>query len=518
MTMTMKKHIFGLLLIATAFGACNKSDIDRDFAYDHNQIEDDNLKVYKDTTGVEYFAASKYLVINRKENRVYYYLKQAGLLEIAPVILPEGDNTVQQEFSAALKASFIPVINENTWVGNPHAVRLDNGNILLAAERRVNERLANSYSDNIFVVRNQEKQNLSVENFARYAPYGNNLINTSLPMMAKNSDGVIVVKTKGMLVSEDDGASWTHYPHAFDAINNSGKYFINIGGSLAALPNGEFIVATDHSRNMGDPEMKPITPSRILRLDPESGTSEVYAENWVPKYRRSEKIWMELTSLSGITFYDPVALGYTGAPEGAIVGFGLEKNKVFTILVLPDENGNIEDMPSLDDYANTVVDDPETEEIESDLSYVFDYKSNFYIFSTNIVGTALRHSGVGLIYNPMTNRFELIHSSPYNMDLWSIDADALFDPATAWSPETFYKMPWIKETDLIIRDISLRGYGMYPLTSYVDNTAQKIHTFFDAGDEYPGRSGVFEMIRTLNTPVLVDSLAKRRKIANGQRY
>ncbi len=514
--MTMKKHIFGLLLIATAFGACNKSDIDRDFAYDHNEMTGDTLTVYKDTTGVEYFAANKYLIVNRKENRVYYYLKQAGLLEIVPVILPEGDNTVQQEFSAALKASFIPVINDNTWVGHPHGVMLENGNILLAAERRVNERLANAYSDNIFVTRNNAKQNLSVENFARYAPYGNNLINTSYPMIAKNNEGVIVVKAKGMMVSEDDGASWTHYPNAFNAINNSGKTFITIGGALAALPTGEFVVATDHSRNLGDPEMQPVTPSRIIQLDPETGAASIMVENWLPKYRRSEKIWLELTSFSGITFYDPVALGYTGAPEGAIIGFGLEKNKVFTLLFLPGEDGRVENMPALTDYANTYIDDPETD--LDDNNYTFDYQSDIYLFSTNIIGTALRHSGVGLIYNPMTNRFELIHSTPYTLDLWSIDAESLFDPATAWNPETFYKMPWVKETDLVIRDISLRGYGMYPLTSYVDTQNQKIHTFFDAGDEYPGRSGVFEMIRTLNTPVLVDSLAKRRKIANGQRY
>ena len=506
----MKKHtIFCLFIIAVLFGSCNGSDLDYKFEDDHNKIEDPNLIAQKDTVGVDYFSGNKYLLLSRKENRVLYYLKQSNLLEIKPVLLPEGDNTATEYFTDDLIKTFTPIENDNRWIGNPFALYLGNNKLLMTVERRVDERANNSYSDNMFVTF-QGSNIVKTENFAKYAPYGNPLVNPNglVPMMATDGAGTILTLGKGLLASKNNGSSWTHYPEIFNDLNAlNNPPLVGVGANISYIPSMGFILASNQLRIPADPALKPGQPSRILKITPE-GDASIYLNNWIPRYRRSERVWSEVNTLTNIIFYDPVKLGYNGAPQGAIVGFGQDKTNVYTIVILPDSNGDIE-LPNMNDYANTSLDED---------VYEFDYKSNIYLFATEIITSSSRASGINMIYNSTNGRFEIMQSSPYGIYLWSMPAADLFVPENGWDYHKFYRMPWVKDCDMLVRSATFRSYGCHPVTSYVNEDTNTIHTFLDAGNEYPARSGIFELIRTTNTKRMVDSLEKRRKIANGQPF
>jgi hypothetical protein len=138
--------------------------------------------------------------------------------------------------------------------------------------------------------------------------------------------------------------------------------------------------------------------------------------------------------------------------------------------------------------------------------FVYNYKPGdtfdsirFNIALTNITtGSQIRQSPIEINYNPVTKRFEVLNAAPYTLDLWSISTDDLL----ASKVNRINIATWTLEATLLNRAVSVRGQGLYPVSSIIDETNNTQTIYFYAGQEYPARSGIFELKRTLNTPIL----------------
>jgi hypothetical protein len=103
----------------------------------------------------------------------------------------------------------------------------------------------------------------------------------------------------------------------------------------------------------------------------------------------------------------------------------------------------------------------------------------------------------------------MIHSSPYLLDIWSIaPSDLLSNKLTPLGSDSVAM--WRQDAVLIDRDVSVLAQGMYPVSTIIDVTANTQTIYLQAGLEYPARSGIFELTRTLNTDKLSTFITQYR--------
>src|SRR3989304_1501373 len=209
----MKNIILYIFLITLGIVACNKDDTEIDEGVPgFNHITDTSSKINRDTTGIHPFLGQKYIITSRKEQRMLYYARESGIYSLHAIALPESDNSSKDLLPEEIQNVFFDADLENYFFGYASAIEV-NGKTLVVAERRSSEKFVNRKSDGFFLTKNAEGL-WEQTDFAKFAPYGNEFLN-SRPMIGKTEAGKIVVKGRGLLISNGDFETWTHYPHAF---------------------------------------------------------------------------------------------------------------------------------------------------------------------------------------------------------------------------------------------------------------------------------------------------------------
>ncbi len=464
-------HIIYAIMLVLACWACNKSEIE-DLPDDLNKLNQEGDTGLVDTIGVNPLIGDKYLVVSRKEQRLLYYALESKMFSVKAIALPECDNTDLKNIPDSIAEVFMDCSQGNYFYGYPSALEI-NGKVLVVAERRESEKFVNSRSDNFMLTKNSLNK-WEQTDFFKYAPYGYELISPA-PMIGKSSSGQVVVKGKGLLVSNGDFESWKHYPHAFDSLLDMdfvdhGPMFTNSSKFGMFFGTGQYIDKVDQHYGM------------LIKVDPDNGTAMIAKEKWLPQVQRFDGTYRDFPEIHTPTFYS-VEHDNLSENIGDIVGFGIYKDAVY--------------------------------------QFIYNYKPGdtfdsirFVYAKTSVVGSANRHSPVGVIYNPVTKRIEMIHSSPYYLEIYSISpADLFSNKVNAYDVAV-----WKKEAILINRDVSVRGQGMFPVSSVIDESKKEQKIYIFAGDEYPARAGLFEITRTLETNKLSEFIERRRNILAQQPF
>jgi hypothetical protein len=448
--------IFGLL-------SCSKTDIE-ELPNELNNLNPDGTSKLSDTMGVHRFLGEKYLVLSTREQKLLYYALENEILSYKAIAIPEEDNINILKLPDSITGAIKDCDQGNFFYGYPSVIE-SGGKLMVVGERRESEKFVNSKSDNIMLIENEDRT-WELTDFFKYAPYGNEFLG-SIPMSGKTLDGKIVLKGKGLLVSEGDLGKWSHYPHAFDSVLNK-SYVDHSPVFTTSSVFGMFFGTGQY--------IDKITKkyAAILSVDPLNGAVKEVVENWAPQLRKWTGTYYDIPEFHNPVFYS-VEHNDLNGNKGDIVAFAINKDKVF--------------------------------------QFVYNYKQgdtfdsiSFTYSLTNITGSFSRHSPVGVEYNPVTERFEIIHSSPYYLEIYSMAPNDLLTSKL----NSYGLSEWKKEAVILNREVTVRGQGMYPVSSIIDEKegVQKIYIF--AGDEYPSRAGIFEVKRTLETGILSSFIESRR--------
>lgn len=476
-----KTNIIYLLLIISGLISCSKNEYTEIFPGENN-LDSVSSKLTIDTLGVHPFIGTKYLVLSRKEQRFLYYAKQNDIMTLKALALPECDNSSLDLYPEDIRKAIFDCDLRNYFYGYASALDV-NGKTLVIAERRASEKFTNSRSDNFFLTVDEELLSTDGDSiwqqtdFFKYAPYGNTMLN-SYPIMGKTETGKIVVKSNGLLISDGEFDNWVHYPHAFDSLLD--KDYEEHGPVITySSIFGLFFGTGQYFEQKIDKIID--NKGAIIAIDVDNGVAKEVIDSWVPQILKYGS-YIDIEELSTPVFYS-VEHSDLSDNIGDIISFGISSDKVY--------------------------------------QFVYNYKPGdtydsikFDIALTNIEGSLNRHSPVGINYNPVTKKFEIIHSSPYYLEIYSKSPEEVLSNEL----NKYGEAEWKLEALLLNRDVTVRGQGMHPVGNIIDveNGVQKIYIF--AGDEYPGRAGIFEITRLLDTEVLSEFIATRRQIISEQNY
>lgn len=525
-----------LMLFAGIYMISCKSDIEYDrLAGDKtNNIDTTTInEKAKDTVGVELFVSDKYLILDDKEKRFLYYSAKAGMLAINSVLLPESDNPALPPDSVSFNSSFenpsfvsacrlADVSDGNYFYGYTTASALNDTSVVLMGEKRVNEKYTNDYSDNFIITQKSESGKYVYNNVFRYAPYGVQYLYDTNPSVGTDGKQTIIGKTStGLIVGHYDVAAdtvfWDHYPKAFEALNDSNKagarYYQLAPPQIAYNSKFGFMMFMGSQLDLATTK-----PGYILSIDPSTGKITEALRDWAPKYTQGY-----LETGTGTLITDPIPLLsnviiYTfeddtfaadsmgGLPAGSMLMFGYNKDKIYQSYYRYKAGDKI-----------------------SDIKFALGYLAS-------VEGTTTKHSPVNIIINPYTKRIEMVHSTPYLMELYSMSVSDFVNTKLEAG-----RKKWTRECILLDRDISIRGTGMYPLGGIINmnrtpyssymSTVEKVdiqhdmplrpgvqRIFFCCGDEYPARVAVFELTRSLDTETFKIWVNNKRTYIDSQSY
>ncbi|MDD3160785.1 MAG: hypothetical protein PHX49_02510 [Bacteroidales bacterium] len=498
----------------------------------------------KDTVGIELFVSDKYLMLDNKEERFLYYSAKAGMLAVNSVLLPESDNPALPPDSLAFNASFenpgfvsacrlADVSDGNFFYGYTTASVLNDTSVVLMGEKRVNEKYTNDYSDNYVITQKTGSGKYVYNNVFRYAPYGVQYLYDTNPSVGTDGKQTIMAKTNtGLIVGHYDAVAdtvnWDHYPKAFEALNDSNKSgarFYQLTPPQIAY-NSKFGFMMFMGSQLDQATTK---PGYILSIDPSTGVITEALRDWAPKYTQgyissidSSLITDRIPLLSNViiyTFEDDTfaADSMGGLPAGSMLMFGYNKDKIYQSFYRYKAGDKISD-------------------IKFELGFL-----------ANVEGTTTKHSPVNIIINPYTQKIEMVHATPFLMELYSMSVADFVKPYATMVDSVMVsnlqagRKKWNRECILLDRDISIRGTGMYPLGGIINmqrtayssymSTVEKVaiepdmpvrpgvqRIFFCCGDEYPARVAVFELTRSLDTPTFATWVNNKRTYIEAQSY
>lgn len=448
---------------------------------DYNGLDPNDASIQHDTVGLHPFLGDKYFILTAKEQRLLYYAAQDGYYSFKPIALPESDNVSKEIYPEEIQRVMLDCDNNNLFFGYPTAIEID-GIPLVVAEKRVSENTVNEYSDGIFLSpSSQGSKDWQLTEFFKYASFGNSFMSIR-PMIAKTNNGKIVVKSNvGILVSDGDLESWAHYPMAFDDLNNNDKTYKYLGATMANSSKFGVFFGTGHVKMAGD-----TAKSAIFSVNPNNGEVTEVKSDWIPKLKKGS-VFSDIPEINGPVFYSVDKNQDTDLADydGYIVGFSVFKDKLYQFLYQYNEGDTWDDV-------------------------------EFSVSLTDIQGSLSRQSPVGIIYNPEVKRFEMMHSMPFELRLFSISVDSLLNNKL----DVYGRSNWKQETSLLQRNATVRAQGMHPVSSFIgeENGKKVQRVYIDMGDEYPGRSGIFLLTRTLDTPALSKYVARKRRFIAGQLY
>lgn len=407
--------------------------------------------------------------------------EQKGLIELAPVILPEGEN----------------LLGENHHLGWPVATMVDDTIIVIFNRTPSHwQKRKAQFSSSAVAVRSTDggktwSQQKDLRQFAKQPSEGvkiswGNAIGTA-------SDGTVyVVCPYGLFTSSDKGQTWQHIPEALTDKQLSGPGTI-AGPRIVEHPQYGLLVPCHHIKN--------------------DSTNNI-VDMWLRYSTDKGQTWKEVkTSLP--SFAKPVE-------PAALVW----KNSL--IILARCHGGSFEpetktwryvQMHSRDDWSGLQMQTELTNIRTSDVrespsvEYVPPWGNHFGPYSQDTPDIA---------FNPFTGRIEAVTTNRtgggqgkehihthMTLNLWSIDPEKLLAGSSQWQFEG---------TLLTRRGTSLHKQswdGMHPGGAVIDTKNGVQHIFVYLGYT-AGPSGIFRITRTLDTNKLSDWLKKKEKEKNSR--
>lgn len=405
------------------------------------------------------------------EPQVALLARASGLLEIAPVALPEGENLLGKNahfgwpVATGAGDAIIVVFHRQTGHGSRQENRPDPHTSRAVATRSLDGGRTWSRPADL-------RQFIRQPTAASRLDFGNSIITAS--------DGAVVTDTmEGVFRSADRGASWEHLPGAFGAGNR--------GPVLIEHPvHG--LVAFAHRKIPG------------AATAPYKLSSSVADEIWLRYSRDGGRTWRE-TKQDLPLFVKPVepaALFHNGslivlARCAAAESFE-PATRTWRYVQLWSKDGWLPLQAKLTNIR------------ASDVSHLPPYRSSHGPFSQDTVDVA---------FNPVTRRLEAVATNRngggagrehvhthMTLNLWSIDPAKLLAGDAEWRFEgTLLSRRGIMGT----RDVD----GMHPGAAVIDAQRGVQHLFIYLGFKQ-GPAGIFRLTRTLDTPKLSRFLRDRQ--------
>ncbi len=144
------------------------------------------------------YMANRYLKIDGKENRMLFMADSLGFMQVAEVVVPEGENFKSDSYNfgwpvATMTGSTIIVSTQRKMIPGQLDDNSGKGQLLITSHDA-----GETWSTPV------EVQNLQ--------PYGYRVGELSC---IGNFEGNIIQKGNGTMITEDQGANWNPYPRAF---------------------------------------------------------------------------------------------------------------------------------------------------------------------------------------------------------------------------------------------------------------------------------------------------------------
>ena len=391
--------------------------------------------------------AETYLHIDPSEVARLEQAQAAGLMEIAPVILPEGDN----------------IIEDNIHFGWPVAAMIDD-TIIVYTRRKLGHGLPNNSGSGPFYVRSTDGGQTwsGMIDINPLMPFGQSA--GAMATIGTTSDGKFVMAGKGTLVSDDLGATWTHYPTAFGGTSQIAD---NLGPNMLEHPEFGMMLFNGQADT---------TPNTYIRVSPNGG------QNW------QDVVWADSSTLPK----EPAAVVF----DNNILLISREFDPA-----MGGADGRYYNMSmSLYTYE------------EGDTAQDITFTTQRTNIRGNLWAGVWAHDTAGLNYNPVTGRIEMLDSHRYggglgetgeNQELlrstlnsWSIDPQDLLSGSTKWR----FDGTVMDRNDRQGGDGHLDG--LHPGSTVIDQASGMEHVFVYAGggniSDTP-ENGIFRISRTLDS-------------------
>jgi hypothetical protein len=407
--------------------------------------------------------------------------ERAGMLEIHPVVLPEGD---------LLKGN-------NGHFGWPVATRADEGIVVVFHRKPQHWGIeghslpGDEHTTRAAVTFSTDgcrtwSDPTAIERFAD-EPVEDCRLGFGNTIRTLPDGSVLVVTTYGVFRSEDCGRTWEHLQGAFGKTQLQGPR-TNNGPRLCFHPEWG-IIAPGHA-------VARANPGRYEKTTTEEGTPWIPPEIWLRYSREGGRTWserkQELPDFASCV--EPAMTNY----EGALVVIGRCHGRE-----------SFDPESRLWHYVQLVSPDGK-EPFEAELTT---------ITATDVEGREWHgpwaQDTVDVAYNPVSRRLEVVATNrngggPPNehavkgmsLNLWSIDPHALLGGSADWRFEGTLVQRLGRMTD---------GFdGMHPGGAVIDEAAGVQHIFCYAGfgsyrfvePDRRGIAGIFRITRTLNTAAL----------------
>ncbi|MCC6682444.1 MAG: hypothetical protein IT445_16210 [Phycisphaeraceae bacterium] len=412
-----------------------------------------------------------YLHIDAAERARLEHGQANGAIEIAPVILPEGDN----------------IIDGNIHFGWPVAAMVGDS-IVVSTRRKPGHGLPDNAGSGPFFVRSTDGGQTwsGMNDLKPLMPFG--IEPGGMSVIGSTSSGRMIIKFRGALISENGGESWTHYPTAFTNLSSDVHHF---GPTMIEHPAFGLMMFNGRA----------------------DGSDRAYI-----RYSQDEgEHWKETSWDTGLFLpKEPAAATW----DGNILLISREFNPDFG---LHPDNGYY--MLTQHLYRYKEGDTPADIKFETLRTNI---AGNPWNGATGDPSPgAWAHDTADVIFNPITGRIELLDShrrggagantgtepglALSTLNLWSIDPQDLLDGSTNWQ----------FETTLLERDDFWNMNhldGLHPGGSVIDLEHGVQHIFVYAGggnNSDTPENGIFRITRSLHTASLAPAFKNHMGDVNG---
>jgi len=390
-----------------------------------------------------------YLSISSQQRTKLDNAEQLGLISIKPIMLPEGDN----------------VINDNKHFGWPVAA-MANDNIVVYSRRRPTHDGQQNSSSGVFYLRSTDRGDTwGSMVYAEPLFSGGGTDPGAMSCIGVNSQNELIMKGKGVLRSTNGGSTWVLYPDVFSGLSGSG----NMGPNMFSHPNFGMMMFTS------------------------GGNILASSNGWQQWVRKSTSMQLYNSSLISDPA-EPASVTW----EGNILLLSREFNEeigntgngtyAMTQHLYRYNNGDTLDDIEFETRQTNIVSAPSTPWANdtADLCY------NPYTGRIEALQSARRSEG--------PTNFTISGDGSASLNLWSISPTDLLNGSSNWTFEgTIFAR---------YKDGDYQLDGLHPGGTVIDPINNVQHIFIYAGRGMSERCGLFQITRTLDTNSLSQFLTQ----------